>query len=112
LIVALHHHLVEYPDPAKAFSERIGTALINGTWLVRQLQAMGSRVVAMHGHRHIDWIGDCGGLRTISAPSPVMEATNDSPTCFYIHTLAAGPEGRLALQEPERVDIPGCAASS
>ena len=29
-IVALHHHLVEYPTPAQAFSERIGTALVNG----------------------------------------------------------------------------------
>src|SRR5262249_44695982 len=31
-LVALHHHLVEYPDPAKLFSERVGTALINATW--------------------------------------------------------------------------------
>jgi hypothetical protein len=30
-IVALHHHLMEYPMPVKAFSERIGTALINGS---------------------------------------------------------------------------------
>ena len=30
-IVALHHHVVEYPKPAKALSERIGTALINGS---------------------------------------------------------------------------------
>lgn len=106
-IVALHHHLVEYPAPAAAFSERIGTALINGTWFVRQLQALGSRVVAMHGHRHIDWIGECGSVRIVSAPSPVMEATDDEPTSFYIHTLAAGPEGRLCLLAPERVEIPG-----
>jgi hypothetical protein len=106
-IIALHHHMVEYPHPAKAFSERIGTALINGTWFVRQLQPLGSKVVAMHGHRHIDWIGDCGGVRIVSAPSPVMEATNDKPTCFYIHTLAAGSEGRLRLLAPERVEIPG-----
>ena len=39
-ILALHHHLVEYPMPAKAFSERIGTALINGSWFVRQLEAL------------------------------------------------------------------------
>jgi hypothetical protein len=111
-IVALHHHLVEYPDPAKAFSERIGTALINGTWLVRQLQSMSSRLVVMHGHRHIDWVGDCGGLRTVSAPSPVMEATNDQATCFYVHTLTAGPLGRLGLLAPERIEIPGSATSS
>jgi hypothetical protein len=92
-IVALHHHVVEYPRPAKAFSERIGTALINGSWFVRQLQPFGRRVVVMHGHRHIDWIGACGSLRIVSAPSPVMEATDGEPTCCYIHTLAAGPEG-------------------
>ena len=106
-IVALHHHLMEYPRPAKAFSERIGTALINGSWFVRHLQHLGRRAVVMHGHRHIDWIGECGSLRIISAPSPIMEATNAEPTSFYIHTLAAGPEGRLCLLPPERVDIAG-----
>jgi hypothetical protein len=110
-IVALHHHLVEYPSQSNAYSERVGTALINGTWLVRQLQPMSSRLVAMHGHRHVDWIGDCGALRIISAPSPVMEATNDQPTCFYVHTLAAGPHGRLDVLAPERVEIPGSAVS-
>ena len=106
-IVALHHHLMEYPRPAKAFSERIGTALINGSWFVRQLQRLGPRAVVMHGHRHIDWIGECGSLRIVSAPSPVMEATDDEPTCCHIHTFAAGPEGRLCLLTPERVDICG-----
>lgn len=106
-IVALHHHLVEYPNPTKAFSERIGTALINGTWFARQLQSLGGRIVVMHGHRHIDWIGDCGGLRIISAPSPVMEATNDQPTSFRIHTLVSGADGRLCLRASERINIPG-----
>jgi hypothetical protein len=107
-IVALHHHLMEYPRPAKAFSERIGTALINGSWFVRQLQQhLGSRAVVMHGHRHIDWIGECGSLRIVSAPSPVMEATDAGSTSFYIHTLAAGPQGRLCLLPPERIDIAG-----
>ena len=106
-IVALHHHLVEYPKPAAAFSERIGTALINGTWFVRQLQSLGERVVTMHGHRHIDWIGACGSVRIVSAPSPVMEATDDEPTCFHIHTLATGSGGRLCLAAPERIDIAG-----
>jgi hypothetical protein len=106
-VVALHHHLVEYPKPAKAFSERIGTALINGSWFVRQLQHLGDRVVAMHGHRHIDWIGECGGLRIISAPSPVMEATDREPTYFHIHRLAAGPKSRICLLAPERVEISG-----
>jgi len=106
-IVALHHHLVEYPKAAKALSERIGTALINGSWFVRQLQPLGGRIVAMHGHRHVDWLGECAGIRIISAPSPVMEATNDKPTYFQLHTLAAGPDGRLCLLAPERIEIPG-----
>ena len=106
-IVALHHHLAEYPMPVKAFSERIGTALINGSWFVRRLQALGDRAVVMHGHRHIDWIGACGGLKIISAPSPVMGATDAAATYFYIHSLTAGQDGRLGLLPPERVEIEG-----
>jgi hypothetical protein len=106
-IVALHHHLVEYPKPAAALSERIGTALINGTWFVRQLLPLGDRAIVMHGHRHIDWIGECGNVRIISAPSPVMEATNEEPTYFYVHTLASASDGRLRLLAPERIEIAG-----
>jgi hypothetical protein len=103
-ILALHHHPIEYPKPAKAFSERIGTALINGSRLLRLLRPIAARTVAMHGHRHIDWIGRCGALRIVSAPSPVMEATDAEPTCFYIHTLAAAADG-IALLEPQRITI-------
>jgi hypothetical protein len=106
-ILAVHHHLIEYPRLASALSERIGTALINGSWFVRALQPLGDRIVVMHGHRHIDWIGVSGSVRIISAPSPVMEATNGETTCFYIQRLAAAPGGRLCLLEPERVEVPG-----
>jgi predicted MPP superfamily phosphohydrolase len=108
-IVALHHHLVEYPKPAKAFSERIGTALINGSWAVRQFSGLRSRALIMHGHRHVDWAGDCGGLRIVSAPSPVMGARDCDATWFYIHNLAAGSGARRALRllSPERVEVPG-----
>ena len=87
-IVALHHHVVEYPKRAKALSQRIGTALINGSWFVRRLRRLADRAVVMHGHRHIDWIGEYGGLSIVSAPSPVMEVTDECETYFYIHTLA------------------------
>ena len=103
-IVALHHHLIEYPMPVRAFSERIGTALVNGSWFQRVLKPYGGRVVVMHGHRHVDWIGACGELKIVSAPSPVM-APQSAPTHFYVHALAAGPEGSLALMAPERIDI-------
>jgi hypothetical protein len=104
-IIALHHHVIEYPKAAKALSERIGTALVNGNWLVRRLQALGGRVVVMHGHRHIDWIGKCAELSIVSAPSPVMEAVDGIDTYFYIHTLAAREGGRFGLLAPERVVV-------
>ncbi len=106
-IVALHHHLVEYPMSLAAFSERIGTALINGSWFVRSLKPIAARTIIMHGHRHIDWIGACGHLKILSAPSPVMGVKNDAPTYFHIHTLASGANGQLGLLPPERVEIPG-----
>ena len=105
-ILALHHHLIEYPMPVSEFYERVGTALVNGTWFLRKLMPFASRTVVMHGHRHVDWIGACGDLRIVSAPSPVMGASDDAPTHFHIHTLAAGPDGQLHLLSPERVEIP------
>jgi hypothetical protein len=106
-IIALHHHLIEYPTSMTAFSERIGTALINGSWFVRKLKPFAESAVVMHGHRHIDWIGACGKLKIISAPSPMMGAKNDVPTYFHIHTLSEGPDNQLGLLAPERVEIAG-----
>jgi hypothetical protein len=106
-IVALHHHMVEYPRAAKALSERIGTALINGNWFVRRLRRHAGRVVVMHGHRHVDWIGECAGLLIVSAPSPVMEATNDKSSYFYIHSMLGTPDGGLRLMAPARIDLEG-----
>jgi hypothetical protein len=103
-IVGLHHHLIEYPMPVAAFSERIGTALINGSWFQRVLKPYSERVVVMHGHRHVDWIGACGKLKIVSAPSPVM-APDSKPTHFYVHALAQGADGRLALMTPTRIDL-------
>lgn len=108
-IIALHHHVIEYPWAARALSERIGTALINGNWFIRSLEHLAGRAILMHGHRHIDWIGECAGLRIVSAPSPVMEATNDMPTAFYIHTLAIDAGGQLELLPPERIVVKGAA---
>jgi hypothetical protein len=104
-IVALHHHVIEYPKPAKALSERIGTALINGSWFIRRLQHLGNHAVIMHGHRHIDWIGECGGLLIVSAPSPVMEPIDRLETYFYVHTVAVGADDRLKLLAPERINV-------
>jgi hypothetical protein len=106
-VIALHHHVVEYPWGAKALSERIGTALINGSWFVRGLKSLAGRAVLMHGHRHIDWLGECAGLTIVSAPSPVMNATDDAATYFYIHTLAIDAGRQLRLLQPQRVTVAG-----
>jgi hypothetical protein len=106
-VIALHHHVVEYPRAAKALSVRIGTALVNGNWFVRHLGSLAGRAILLHGHRHIDWIGQCAGLTIISAPSPVMNATDDATTCFYVHTFARAADGRLSMLAPERVAIAG-----
>ena len=106
-VIALHHHVVEYPWAAKALSERIGTSLINGNWFVRSLRPLSDRTILMHGHRHIDWIGHIAGLRIISAPSPVMEVTDDMDTAFYIHSLVIDADGKLRLLEPERIVVSG-----
>ena len=103
-IIALHHHLIEYPMPVAAFSERIGTALVNGSWFERVLKPYAERIVVMHGHRHVDWIGACGKLRIVSAPSPVM-APDSEPTHFHVHALGLGLDGRLTLTAPERIDL-------
>jgi predicted MPP superfamily phosphohydrolase len=111
-LIGLHHHPVEYPRAAKVLSERIGTTLVNGNWFLRHLAPMAHRVILMHGHRHIDWIGECGGLVIVSAPSPVMESKNDAGTYFYIHTLEIGADNCLRLLAPLRVDMPGEATNA
>ncbi|MGY6567538.1 MAG: metallophosphoesterase family protein [Salinarimonas sp.] len=102
-LIALHHHLVEYPKPISAFAARIGTALINGSAFVRQLKPLGRRAIALHGHRHIDWIGACGDTRIISAPSPVMSPL-EIPY-FYVHRFGPEPDGALAMLKPQRLDV-------
>lgn len=104
-IVALHHHVIEYPQPAKELSERIGTALINGSWFIRRLRQLAGHVVIMHGHRHIDWVGECGGLQIVSAPSPVMGTADCPGAYFYVHTFALGADEQLRLLQPERIPV-------
>jgi hypothetical protein len=43
----------------------------------------------------------------ISAPSPVMEATDEMQTYFYIHSFAVGEDGHLKLLRPQRINVAG-----
>jgi hypothetical protein len=36
-----------------------------------------------------------------------MDATDEQETCFYLHTLAAGTDGRLRLLPPRRLTVAG-----
>lgn len=101
-LIVLHHHLLEYPGLGALFAARIGTALVNGSAFARALRPFGRRVVAMHGHRHFDWIGACGRTRIISAPSPVMSRDE---RCFHVHNLAAESGGGVALLRPDRIRL-------
>ena len=104
-ILALHHHVIEYPQKANALSMRIGTALINGSWMIRRLGRLAGKVVLMHGHRHVDWVGTCGGLLIVSAPSPVMGPASGPQPYFYVHTIAIGADGAMRLRQAERVTL-------
>lgn len=102
-IIALHHHIVEHDSLGHKLGNRIGTTLINGTWFTRRLQHQAGRAIVMHGHRHIDWIGACGELLIVSAPSAVMPARDHADVYFYIHTIGVDPAGHIGLGEPERI---------
>lgn len=106
-LIGMHHHLVEYPRPGATLADRIGTALVNGHWVLQRLRRFAPRAVVLHGHRHVDWMGRCGGLRILSAPSPVMGAGDAEDRHCWLHALAPAPDGGLALLAPRRLVIPG-----
>jgi hypothetical protein len=100
-LVALHHHLLEYPRPGAPLAERIGTALVNGHWVLGRLRRVAARVLVLHGHRHYDWMGRSGALRIASAPSVVMSAGQPR---FWIHALAPAADGGLAMLAPRCIE--------
>ena len=107
-LVCLHHHLVEYPRAGVKLADRIGTALTNGHWVLSRLRRQAQRLAVLHGHRHTDWTGQAGGVRILSAPSPVMGAADPaSARGFWIQQFARGEAGALRLLAPERIVVPG-----
>jgi hypothetical protein len=105
-LVALHHHLMEYPRPGAKLADRIGTALVNGHWVLGRLRRVAGRVLVLHGHRHVDWMGRSGALRIVSAPSVVMGAPGLAEARLWIHRLAPAPGGGLALRAPQPLAVP------
>lgn len=86
---------------------------MNGHWAVARLRRLAPRIALLHGHRHFDWAGECGGLRILSAPSPVRGSAHDAEDRhFWLHAFAPGSGGSLEILAPERVDVPGGEAAA
>lgn len=107
-IIALHHHVVEYPIPAIGLHERIGLALVNAPDVLDIIAGHGASVVMLHGHRHRDWIGSSGGITLCSAPSATLGSYNVDTRCgsFHVYELASGTGRELRLTTVERVTVP------
>jgi 3',5'-cyclic AMP phosphodiesterase CpdA len=107
-VILLHHQVVEYPLASIPLCDRIGLALINAPDLLAVLAPHARRTLVLHGHRHRDWIGVCGGVVLCSAPSVAMGSCGSevSSGSFHIHQLAFPQGGGIRLSNTERVQVP------
>jgi 3',5'-cyclic AMP phosphodiesterase CpdA len=106
-IIALHHQIVEYPVPSISLHERVGLALVNASDVLAAIEPYAARTVVLHGHRHWDWIGTCGGVVLCSAPSAALgsQAGGKRVGSFRIHDLAFDGQGRTQLMKTENVKV-------
>lgn len=73
-LILLHHQVVEYPLTSIGLRDRIGLALINAPDVLAAVTPHARRTLVLHGHRHRDWIGICGGVTLCSAPSTTLDS--------------------------------------
>jgi hypothetical protein len=106
-IIALHHQIVEYPVPSIALHDRVGLALVNASDLLAAIEPYASRTLVLHGHRHWDWIGTCGGVVLCSAPSASLgsQTRGNRAGSFRIHDLVFNAQGDTCLIRTENVKI-------
>ena len=106
-IIAVHHHLVEYPIRGLGLDERAGVVLVNAADVLRVIARHDRPVLVVHGHRHRDWIGTCGDTMLCSAPSVTLGDKGSQSACgsFSLYDVAFASEGRLQLASVERVRI-------
>ncbi len=104
-IILLHHQVVEYPVLSIQLRERIGLALVNAPDVLAAMAPYASRVLVLHGHRHRDWIGSCGGVVLCSAPSVALDSAGveEHRGSFHIRELTLGPGGDIRLAATRRV---------
>ena len=99
--------MVEYPWKAKTLSERIGTALINGNWFVRKLKPLARRAILMHGHRHVDWIGQCARPHHRVGALPGHGGDRRGRKGLLHPHAGDRPTAKLKLLAPEWIEVPG-----
>jgi len=104
-LILLHHQIVEYPLTSISLRDRLGLALVNASDVLAAIAPHAERILVLHGHRHRDWIGTCGGVVLCSAPSVALgsycgERYRGS---FRINEVAIGAGGSLQLTTTEQV---------
>ena len=106
-IIALHHQIVEYPVTAIKLRDRVGLALVNASDVLAAIEPYASRILVLHGHRHWDWIGTCGGVVLCSAPSASLgsQTRDESAGSFHILDLVFDAEGSTRLMRAESVRV-------
>jgi 3',5'-cyclic AMP phosphodiesterase CpdA len=106
-IIALHHHLVEYPIRGLGLDERVGVVLVNSADVLRVIARHDPPVLVLHGHRHRDWIGTSGDTVLCSAPSVTLGDKGSHSTCgsFSLYDVAFASDERIQLISVERVAV-------
>ena len=106
-IIALHHQIVEYPVPRTKLRDRVGLALVNASDVLAAIEPYASRTLVLHGHRHWDWIGTCGGVVLCSAPSASLgsQVEGNRVGSFRVHDLAFDARGDTCLVKTENVKV-------
>jgi hypothetical protein len=106
-IIAVHHHLVEYPIRGLGLQERAGVVLVNASDVLRLIAGCDRPVVILHGHRHRDWIGTRGGAVLCSAPSVTLgdRGSQRHEGSFSIYDIVLAPDGRAQVASVDRVSV-------
>jgi 3',5'-cyclic AMP phosphodiesterase CpdA len=106
-LVVLHHQVVEYPSRGTSLKERAGLCLVNAPDLLAAVKDNARKVLILHGHRHRDWLGSCGGLGLCSAPSVTLGAYNQryERGAFHVHELTEDEHGNLIVIKTDEVSV-------
>jgi len=106
-IIAVHHHLEEYPIRGLGLQERAGVVLVNASDVLHVIARCDRPVVILHGHRHRDWIGTRGGAVLCSAPSVTLgdRGSLRRDGSFSIYDIVFASDGRVQVPRVDRVRV-------